>query len=127
MKNNVDLTENLDFRFKAKDFFANRRGFSSSSYSDAFEHEAQCLHDTLFDKFDVPKDNFFTDKDSGGVLQGDAYDRKHKLKCNEFCDGKTCDCCGRKLWIYDGDTLCDSCKEMIYTVVHTRDIRDNFS
>lgn len=42
---------------------------------------------------------------SGSV---DEYDTYVILKT--FCDGKTCDCCGKQLTVFDkGDTLCREC------------------
>lgn len=125
MKENVDLTENSDFRFKAKDFFYNYRTNNTRSYVD--QETAQYLHDAVFDRFDVFKDKIFIDNDKGAILQGNATERKEKLKMMEFCDGKTCDCCGAPLWVYNNETLCENCQEMIYMLVNIHsNLRDNF-
>lgn len=42
---------------------------------------------------------------SGSVDKYDSY-----LLLKTFCDGKTCDCCGKELTVFDkGDTLCREC------------------
>lgn len=109
MKSSVDLTENLDFRFKAKDLYVEQKNNS-------------IFHNLSFDRFNVPKDEFFIFQDKGAILQGNADSRRTKIYNTGFCDKKTCDCCGAKLWVYDNDTLCRNCYERMYITANIKDV-----
>lgn len=47
----------------------------------------------------------------GFVYTGTGAEIEVKKKADEFCDGKTCDCCGAKLSPFSFNTLCDDCEE----------------
>ena len=47
--------------------------------------------------------------ETGLIHTGSAKQIAEKRLCDTFCDGKTCDCCGRKLSPLAFETLCPEC------------------
>lgn len=47
----------------------------------------------------------------GLVYTGDMKDVETKRFCNTFSDGVHCDCCGAKIYPWEHDCLCESCRQ----------------
>lgn len=98
MKENIDLTQNRDFRIKATDFF-------KTVTTDRIKP---------LSKKEFLNTSFPEDIDTGYIIQGNASERASKDITKEFCMGNYCDCCGAKLRVYYNDTLCEKCKAVVY-------------
>ena len=48
-------------------------------------------------------------QETGLVHTGPVKTIKEKSFCDSFCDGKTCDCCGRPISPLSFETLCPEC------------------
>lgn len=108
MKENVDLTENRDFRIKST------RVMTSSVNLNILGILKKDLNiAAFFDRFKAPTDDFYIRHDNGYILQGNAACRASKRLCGEFGIGNICDCCGREIKPYVKDCLCPSCKEFL--------------
>lgn len=53
--------------------------------------------------------NNFYYQETGLVHTGSVKTIKEKSFCDSFCDGKTCDCCGRSISPLSFETLCSEC------------------
>lgn len=49
----------------------------------------------------------------GMVFTGTGQYIEDKIKALSFCDGKTCDRCGKDISPFSSDTLCDECVEIM--------------
>jgi len=96
MKDNVDLTENNDFKIKASDFINEPR---------------LKIYLTHNKRFGVFNDEYYISSDSGAIRQGNRLERLSKRSCEEFGRGRYCDCCGKELKPYINDCLCEKCNE----------------
>lgn len=97
MKENIDLTENRDFR---------KEGFDVLQ-----EASLRRMIIKVKDKnrFNIPNENSYIEKDNGGIIQGNASFRYTKRVFPEFGKGNYCDKCGKKIKPYVNDTLCSQC------------------
>lgn len=97
MKENIDLTENRDF---GKESFAVRRIASLLRMTTRASNK---------NRFNIPNENSYIEKDNGGIIQGNASFRYTKRVFPEFGKGNYCDKCGKKIKPYVNDTLCSQC------------------
>ena len=101
MQENIDLTENRDFR--------------KESLSDPRVAFLQRTIVKVIDKnrFNVPNENSYIEKDSGGIIQGNSSFRYTKRIVFEFGKGNYCDRCGVSIKPYVNDCLCSRCYHQI--------------
>ena len=90
MKANVDLTENRDF---------------IGNYTITFKPYL----DLFFNRFGIPNDSYYINRDNGYIYQGNYTERIAKKMSSEFNIGRYCDCCGIELKPYYHDCLCLKC------------------
>ena len=90
MKANVDLTENRDF---------------IGNYTITFKPYL----DLFFNRFGIPNDSYYINRDNGYIYQGNYTERIAKKMSSEFNVGHYCDCCGIELKPYYHDCLCLKC------------------
>lgn len=97
MKENIDLTENRDFR--------------KESLSDPRVVSLQKIIGKAKDKnrFNVPNENSYIEKDNGCIIQGNSSFRHAKRIVFEFGRGNYCDRCGASIKPYVNDCLCSRC------------------
>lgn len=105
MKKNIDLTENRDFR---------EEGLDVSRWASL--RRIIKLKDK--NRFNLPDENFYIKKDSGGIIQGNSSFRYTKKVFPEFGKGNICDRCGEPIKPYVNDCLCSRC----YHQMEGRDI-----
>ena len=65
----------------------------------------------LIKEFELFDQLIFLSKNIILSYTGTGAEIEAKKKADEFCDGKTCDCCGAKLSPFSFNTLCDDCEE----------------
>lgn len=103
MKNNVDLTENHDFR---RDIFNIKKNFKQMIGD--VEHSQS--------RFATAERNLI---DTGLIYQGDKNERNAKRLVNSFNDMVECDRCGAQIAPYENDTLCKFCrKDLWYSFIY---------
>ena len=113
MKENVDLTENRDFRIKALEA-------QNGSHFIGFTTNATSITKAFHqDRFGIPQDDYYISVDNGAILQGNAIERYSKNLCKEFNMGRYCDCCGREIKPYYNDCLCPNCGDRISNIIET--------
>lgn len=111
MKENVDLTENRDFRIKALEA-------QNGSYFIGFTTNVTSITKAFRqDRFGIPQDDYYISVDNGAILQGNAIERYSKNLCKEFNMGRYCDCCGREIKPYYNDCLCPNCGDRISNII----------
>jgi hypothetical protein len=94
MKANIDLTENRDFR-ESNDWSI-IRGWRP--------------YNLPIPAFSQPSINE-PEPDEWGIKQGNALDRYLKELHNKWSNGMDCDRCGRKIYPYYHNTVCQYCEE----------------
>lgn len=100
----IDLTENRDFR-----------KVNPTNNSSGVWHFKSTNH-SIFNIPHLPEPSTTNDYhliDNGYITQGSKYDRKSKKFDQDFCNFITCDCCGKHIYPYLNDTLCEHCKSSI--------------
>lgn len=98
MKENVDLTINRDFRYKA-------------NHSTGISLHTPHIPQTGRSRFNLIDEDYYLSRDTGCVVQGNGETRKVKKLCDEFGQCNFCDCCGCELKPYYQDTLCERCNQ----------------
>lgn len=101
MKENIDLTENRDFR---KEGFDIPRGVSLRRIIIKLKDE---------NRFNIPNENSYIEKDDGGIIQGNSSFRYTKKFSSEFGKGNICDRCGEPIKPYINDCLCSRCSHQM--------------
>lgn len=101
MKENIDLTENRDFR---KERLRDPRIAS-------FQRIIVKVKDK--NRFNIPNENSYIEKDNGGIIQGNSSFRYTKKVFPEFGKGNYCDRCGEQIKPYVNDYLCSMCSEQM--------------
>lgn len=111
MKDNVDLTENRDFRIKAIDA---QNGNRFIGFMTDMTLITEVFHQ---DRFGVPQDDYYIEIDGGAIVQGNALERYLKNLYKEFNMGNYCDCCGKEIKPYYNDCLCSDCSNRISNTI----------
>lgn len=99
MKNSIDLTENRDFNTRNLRKKKMREVLNDFSY-DKFSNDLISRHQSTIEPY-------LSDK--GAIYQGNKNERRSKKFADSFSDGICCDCCGRDIYPYYHDTLCNDC------------------
>jgi hypothetical protein len=113
MKENVDLTENRDFRIKALEA---QNGSHFIGFMTNMTPMTEVFHQ---DRFGVPQDDYYIGVDNGVIIQGNALERCSKNLCKEFNMGNYCDCCGKEIKPYYNDCLCPDCDNRMSNITET--------
>ena len=101
MKENIDLTENRDFR---KERLRDPRAASLQRIIVKVKDK---------NRFNVPNENSYIEKDNGGIIQGNSSFRYTKRNLSEFGRGNYCDRCGESIKPYVNDCLCPRCSHQM--------------
>lgn len=109
MKENVDLTENRDFRVKANDYY--KDAIPMKLFSAINNNIVMASKLDNHDRFGVLLETHYINHDTGVVIQGNQMERFSKYICGEFNAGNYCDCCGTPIKPYKNDCLCSRCVE----------------
>lgn len=102
MRENIDLTENRDFR---------KESLRDPRIVSLFRRMVVKVKDK--NRFNIPSEDSYIEKDNGGIIQGNSSFRYTKKIFPEFGKGNICDRCGEPIKPYINDCLCSRCSKQM--------------